>query len=155
MSRLFCAQVCHSAAIPGVIGASESITRLTVLEMESQEIVSTTLVRNVFPYAERYGRSLPRRPASPPLRTCEGFAANTSVAVCGFPAAGCDSPPSDSFEYRYAFFSPFCPLPLPVSPLSPSRWLWRYRPSPGGSVRGERANFTELVLGYIEADFCK
>ena len=26
---------------------------------------------------------------------------------------------------------------------------------PGGSVRGERANFTRLVLGCIEADFCK
>ena len=26
---------------------------------------------------------------------------------------------------------------------------------PGGSVRGERANFTRLVLGCIDADFCK
>ena len=26
--------------------------------------------------------------------------------------------------------------------------------SPGGSVRGERANFTWLVLGCVEADFC-
>ena len=26
---------------------------------------------------------------------------------------------------------------------------------PGGSVRGERANFTRLVLGCIEAKFCK
>ena len=26
---------------------------------------------------------------------------------------------------------------------------------PGGSVRGERANFTWLVLGCIEAKFCK
>ena len=26
---------------------------------------------------------------------------------------------------------------------------------PGGSVRGERANFTRLVLGCIEANFCK
>ena len=26
---------------------------------------------------------------------------------------------------------------------------------PGGSVRGERANFTGLVLGCIEAKFCK
>ena len=26
---------------------------------------------------------------------------------------------------------------------------------PGGSVRGERANITELVLGCIEAKFCK
>ena len=26
---------------------------------------------------------------------------------------------------------------------------------PGGSVHGERANFTGLVLGYIEAKFCK
>ena len=27
--------------------------------------------------------------------------------------------------------------------------------APGRSVRGERANFTRLVLGCIEADFCK
>ena len=27
--------------------------------------------------------------------------------------------------------------------------------APGGSVRGERANFTRLVLGCIEAKFCK
>ena len=27
--------------------------------------------------------------------------------------------------------------------------------APGGSVRGERANFTRLVLGCIDADFCK
>ena len=26
---------------------------------------------------------------------------------------------------------------------------------PGGYVRGERANFTRLVLGCIEANFCK
>ena len=26
---------------------------------------------------------------------------------------------------------------------------------PGGSVHGERANFTGLVLGCIDADFCK
>ena len=26
---------------------------------------------------------------------------------------------------------------------------------PGGPVRGERANFTRLVLGCIEAKFCK
>ena len=26
---------------------------------------------------------------------------------------------------------------------------------PGGSVRGEQANFTGLVLGCIEAKFCK
>ena len=26
---------------------------------------------------------------------------------------------------------------------------------PGGSVPGERANFAGLVLGCIEADFCK
>ena len=26
---------------------------------------------------------------------------------------------------------------------------------PGGSVRGERTNFTKLVLGCIEATFCK
>ena len=26
---------------------------------------------------------------------------------------------------------------------------------PGGSVHGERANFTRLVLGCIDADFCK
>ena len=26
---------------------------------------------------------------------------------------------------------------------------------PGGSLRGERANFTRLVLACIEADFCK
>ena len=29
----------------------------------------------------------------------------------------------------------------------------RRRPTPGGSVHGERANFTGLVLGYIDADF--
>ena len=29
------------------------------------------------------------------------------------------------------------------------------RTKPGGSVRGERANFTRLVLGCIEAKFCK
>ena len=29
------------------------------------------------------------------------------------------------------------------------------RPSPGGSVRGERANLKGLVLGCIEAKFCK
>ena len=29
------------------------------------------------------------------------------------------------------------------------------RHEPGGSVRGERANFTRLVLGCIEAKFCK
>ena len=29
------------------------------------------------------------------------------------------------------------------------------RATPGGSVRGERANFTRLVLGCIDADFCK
>ena len=28
-------------------------------------------------------------------------------------------------------------------------------PRPGGSVHGERANFTGLVLGCIDADFCK
>ena len=27
--------------------------------------------------------------------------------------------------------------------------------APGGSVRGERANFTRLVLGCIEAKFCE
>ena len=27
--------------------------------------------------------------------------------------------------------------------------------APEGSVRGERANFTRLVIGYIEAKFCK
>ena len=27
--------------------------------------------------------------------------------------------------------------------------------TPGRSVRGERANFTRLVLGFIEAKFCK
>ena len=27
--------------------------------------------------------------------------------------------------------------------------------APGGSVRGERANLTRLVLGCIDADFCK
>ena len=32
--------------------------------------------------------------------------------------------------------------------------LQELRP-PGGSVRGERANFTRLVLGCIDADFCK
>ena len=29
------------------------------------------------------------------------------------------------------------------------------RSGPGGSVHGERANFTGLVLGCIDADFCK
>ena len=29
------------------------------------------------------------------------------------------------------------------------------RPAPEGSVHGERANFTKLVLGCIEAKFCK
>ena len=28
-------------------------------------------------------------------------------------------------------------------------------PKPGGSVRGERADFTRLVLSCIEAKFCK
>ena len=31
----------------------------------------------------------------------------------------------------------------------------RAGPVPGGSVRGERANFTRLVLGCIEAKVCK
>ena len=31
----------------------------------------------------------------------------------------------------------------------------RRQDAPGGSVRGERANFTRLVLGCIEAKFCK
>ena len=33
--------------------------------------------------------------------------------------------------------------------------LLRILPQPGGSVRGERANLTRLVIGCIEATFCK
>ena len=39
------------------------------------------------------------------------------------------------------------PLKFPLACL----YLLRSR-SPGGSVHGEKANFTGLVLGYIEAD---
>ena len=60
------------------------------------------------------------------------------------------------------------------NPPKMGRFLWRWgmsynknaqrgmkalpvvmRTVPGGSVRGERANFTRLVLGCIEAKFCK
>ena len=45
----------------------------------------------------------------------------------------------------------------PALPLceAAARECWRGAPPPGGSVRGERANFTRLVLGCIDADFCK
>ena len=44
-----------------------------------------------------------------------------------------------------------------VEVVGPSRLIAHLdRPvGPGGSVRGERANFTRLVLGCIEAKFCK
>ena len=44
-----------------------------------------------------------------------------------------------------------------TSPLnfSACRDVCRVRHQPGGSVRGEQANLTGLVLGCIEAKFCK
>ena len=51
-------------------------------------------------------------------------------------------------------------MPQPKAPVRESVGLVQVREQlplavPGGSVRGERANFTGPVIGCVEAKFCK